>query len=51
VTAVLAPAGLLIGLAARLIKQDRELTAKRSIDQRPSAVDQVRRELEAGWRP
>jgi signal transduction histidine kinase len=43
--AVLAPAGALIGLAGRLIYEDRELAAKRAIDQRHAAVDQLRREL------
>jgi signal transduction histidine kinase len=47
VIAVLVPAGVLIGLAARIINQDRELAAKRAVDQRYAAVDQLRRELDA----
>ena len=43
--AILVPAGVLIGLAGRIMYQDRELAAKRAIDQRHAAVDQVRREL------
>jgi signal transduction histidine kinase len=43
--AILVPAGVLIGLAGRIVYQDRELVAKRAIDQRHAAVDQVRREL------
>jgi hypothetical protein len=43
--AVLMPAGALIGLAGRIVYQDRELAAKRAIDQRHAAVEQVRREL------
>ena len=43
--AVLVPAGALIGLAGRIVYQDRELAAKHAIDQRQAAVEQVRREL------
>jgi hypothetical protein len=43
--AILVPAGVLIGLAGRILFQNRELAAKRAIDQRHAAVDQVRREL------
>jgi signal transduction histidine kinase len=43
--AILVPAGVLIGLAGRIMYQDRELSAKRTIDQRHAAIDQVRREL------
>jgi len=43
--AIFVPAGALIGLASRLMYQDRELAAKRAVDQRRAAVDQVRREL------
>jgi signal transduction histidine kinase len=43
--AILVPAGVLIGLAGRIVVQDRELAAKRAVDQRRAAVDQVRREL------
>ena len=39
------PAGVLIGLGSRIIYQERELAAKRAIDRRRSAVDQLRREL------
>jgi signal transduction histidine kinase len=45
--AVLAPAAVLIGLATRIMNQDRELAAKRALDQRRAAVDQLRRELSA----
>jgi hypothetical protein len=37
--AILVPAGVLIGLAGRIMYQDRELAAKRSVDQRIAAVD------------
>src|SRR5580704_8224986 len=43
--AILVPAGALIGVASRLMYQDRELAARRAVDQRRAAVDQVRREL------
>ena len=43
--AILVPAGVLIGLAGRIVYQDRELAAKRAVDQRRAAVDQLRREL------
>jgi hypothetical protein len=43
--AILVPAGVLIGLAGRILYQDRELAAKRAVDQRRAAVDQLRREL------
>ncbi len=43
--AILVPAALLVGLATRLLYQDRELAAKRAADQRHIAVDQLRREL------
>jgi signal transduction histidine kinase len=43
--AILVPAGVLIGLAGRILYQDRELAAKRAVDQRRAAVEQVRREL------
>jgi len=45
--AILVPAGVLIGLAGRVVYQDRELVAKRAVDQRRAAVDQLRRELSA----
>jgi hypothetical protein len=43
--AIFVPAGALLGLAGRLMYQDRELAAKRAVDQRRAAVDQLRREL------
>jgi len=43
--AILVPAGVLIGLAGRIVYQDRELAAKRAVDQRGAAVEQLRREL------
>ena len=43
--AILVPAGVLIGLTARILFQDRELAVKRAGDQRRAAVDQLRREL------
>lgn len=45
--AILAPALVLIGLAGRLMVQDRELAAKREADQRLAAAGQLRRELTA----
>jgi hypothetical protein len=45
VTAILLPAGTLIGLAARSIHQEQELIGKRAADERLQAADQVRREL------
>ncbi len=45
--AILVPAAVLVGLATRLLYQDRELAAKRAADQRHIAVDQLRRELDA----
>jgi hypothetical protein len=42
--AILVPAGVLIGLAGRIMYQDRELAAKRAINQRGAAVEQLRRE-------
>jgi signal transduction histidine kinase len=38
---------VLIGLASRLFYQDQELAAKRAVDQRRTAVDQLLRELSA----
>src|SRR5580698_8018282 len=43
--AILVPAGVLVGLAGRILYQDRELAAKRAVDQRSAAVEQLRREL------
>ncbi len=43
--AIMVPATGLIGLAGRILYQDRELAAKRAIDQRRAAVEQLRREL------
>jgi signal transduction histidine kinase len=45
--AVLVPAVVLIGLATRILNQDRELAAKRALDRRRAAVDQLQRELSA----
>jgi signal transduction histidine kinase len=45
VVAIVVPAGALVGLADRIFTQDRELQAKRAMDQRSAAVEQVRREL------
>jgi len=45
--AILVPAAVLVGLASRILYQDRELAAKRAADQRRIAVDQLRRELDA----
>jgi len=47
VIAILVPAAVLVGLAGRMIYQDRELAAKREADQQRTAVDQLRRELVA----
>ncbi len=45
--AILLPALVLTGLAGRMIFQERELAASRSIAQRRNAVEQLRRELSA----
>jgi|HubBroStandDraft_1064217.scaffolds.fasta_scaffold09779_4 signal transduction histidine kinase len=45
--AILVPAAVLVGLASRILYQDRELAAKRAADQRRVALDQLRRELDA----
>jgi signal transduction histidine kinase len=45
--AIFIPAAVLIGLAGRLVYQDQELAAKRAVDQRRAAVDQLRREFTA----
>jgi len=45
--AILVPAAVLVGLAGRMIVQDRELAAKHLVDQRSLAVDKLRRELSA----
>ncbi len=45
IAAILAPAAVLVGLAGRMMVQDRELAAKHVFDQRRIEVDQVRREL------
>ncbi|MGA2738383.1 MAG: HAMP domain-containing sensor histidine kinase [Bryobacteraceae bacterium] len=45
--AILVPAAVLVGLASRILYQDRELAAKRAADQRHIALDQLRRELDA----
>jgi hypothetical protein len=44
--AILVPAAVLVGLASRILYQDRGLAAKRAADQRRIAVDQLRRELD-----
>ena len=44
---ILVPAAVLIVFAGRMMYQDRELAAKRAVDQRRAAVDQLRRELTA----
>src|ERR1035437_2914133 len=46
--AIFVPVGVLIGLAALILYQDRELAAKLAVDQRRAAVDQLRRELYSG---
>jgi signal transduction histidine kinase len=43
--AILVPAAVLVGLASRMLYQDRELAATHAVDQRRIAVDQLRREL------
>ena len=43
--AILVPAGVLVGLAGRIVYQDRELAAKRAVDQRSAVIEQLRREL------
>src|SRR5580704_11846166 len=45
--AILVPAAVLVGLASRMLYQDRELAATHAVDQRRIAVDQLRRELGA----
>jgi hypothetical protein len=47
VTAIVLPAAVLIGLAARIIGQERELAGKRAADDRRNAIEQLRRELAA----
>ena len=47
VIAILVPATVLVGLSVRMMYQDRELAARREADQRRTAVDQLRRELDA----
>src|SRR5262245_45755989 len=47
VIAVLVPAGVLIGLARRVIRQDAELAEAREAKARRNAVDQLSRELNA----
>jgi hypothetical protein len=49
--AILVPATMLVGLASRILYQDRELAAKRAADQRHIAIDQLRRELEVTRSP
>src|SRR5271168_5107103 len=45
--AILVPAAVLVGLASRMVVQDRELAARHAADQRRIQVDQLRRELAA----
>jgi len=45
--AVLVPAGVLVSLAVRLVRQEAELTEKRLADERRDATEQLRRELAA----
>jgi hypothetical protein len=45
--AILIRAAVLVGLASRILYQDRELAAIRAAGQRRIAVDQLRRELDA----
>src|SRR5256885_2636534 len=47
VPAIPLPAFVLIGLAARIIGQERELAGKRAADERRNAIEQLRRELAA----
>src|SRR4051812_17890347 len=44
-TAILLPAALLVGLAVRVIRQEKELTEKRIEQDKRDALDQLRREL------
>jgi hypothetical protein len=44
-SAILVPAGVLVGLSGRLMFQDRELALKRAADRRHAAVEQLQREL------
>jgi signal transduction histidine kinase len=46
-SAILVPAGVLVGISGRLIYQDRELALKRAGDRHSAAVEQLRRELAA----
>ncbi|HEY7390886.1 MAG TPA: ATP-binding protein [Bryobacteraceae bacterium] len=46
-SAILIPAGLLVGLSGRLMNQDRELALKRAADRRHAALEQLQRELVA----
>jgi hypothetical protein len=45
--AVLVPAGVLVTLAVRLVRQEAELAQKRQADERRTATEQLRRELAA----
>src|SRR5437016_5136836 len=42
---VILPAAVLVGLATRVFRQERELAGKREADQRRDTLDQVRREV------
>ena len=46
-SAIVVPAGVLVGISGRLIYQDRELALKRAADRHRAAVEQLRRELSA----
>src|SRR5215472_16104403 len=46
-SAILVPAGVLVGLSWCLLYQDRELSLKRAGDRHRAAVEQLRRELVA----
>ena len=46
-TAILLPAAVVVGLAARVIRQETELAEREDGDQRRLALEQVRRELAA----
>src|SRR5438105_4121641 len=46
-TVILLPAAVLVGLAIRVVRQDRELAHKRADDERNRALEQLSRELAA----
>src|SRR5215475_583699 len=45
--AILLPAAVLVGLAVRVVRQDRELATREADDQQRTVLEQVRRELAA----